>query len=661
MRIVIGTWKRITLTAALCAAVCAPAFAADIDTQRELYRRVFPEVERGNWGAVSELDGDDRRLLEQYRLWPDLRGTWLRANLRTLEPEVVEEFLDEYGLLKPARELRYRYALELARRGDLDRYFAIYESFYQGMGVAELDCLALRAEIAHERGERVLARARDLWVVGKSQVDECDPVFAWLYDNQHLTALDYRRRYGLAIEAREFSLARWLARSIDDAHAEEARLWQSAASDAARFLRSHERRANTAVAHQQLAYAAERLTYSDPQLAAELWNAIDRRYPVAEELRIRTRRHIALWMARDNLPGAYDALVALPAAGQDAEVVRWRARTSLRGEDWTALLEDVAAMPGDERNSEEWRYWRAIGLKRAGQIPAANGELASLAEERSYYGFLAADELGLDYALELAALDVDEAALSELAAREDLLRARELFLVGQDGRGRSEWDAVIAWFSPEQKAQAAILADRWGWHSRAIATAGSIGEFDDLALRYPLPYRSEFVTSSEAVNIPTTWAYGVARSESLFMRDIRSSAGAVGLMQLMPSTGRRVARDIDEPYRGLDTLTNPESNIRLGTSYLARMAERYGGNRVLATAAYNAGPHRVDRWIPEQGAMDARIWIENIPFNETRSYVRRVMAAETIFHWRMSGNTRRLSGELLLIEAQSDGQRVAAR
>ena len=143
------------------------------------------------------------------------------------------------------------------------------------------------------------------------------------------------------------------------------------------------------------------------------------------------------------------------------------------------------------------------------------------------------------------------------------------------------------------------------------------------------------------------------------MRDVRSRAGAIGLMQLMPATGKQVARSINLPYSGLDTLTNPEVNIRLGTTYLGQMADRYGGNQVLATAAYNAGPHRVDAWLPQVGDLDARVWIENIPFNETRAYVRRVLAAETIFHWRMTGEARRLSDEMLVVSPASKTQQVA--
>ena len=133
------------------------------------------------------------------------------------------------------------------------------------------------------------------------------------------------------------------------------------------------------------------------------------------------------------------------------------------------------------------------------------------------------------------------------------------------------------------------------------------------------------------------------------------------MMQLMPATGRKVAKDISLPYSGLATLTNPISNIRLGTTYLGQMAKRYSGNQVLATAAYNAGPHRVDRWLPKSGSLDARVWIENIPFTETRKYVKRVLAAQTIFHWRMTGEMRRLSEELLLVQAKPGARQMAAR
>ena len=492
--------------------------------------------------------------------------------------------------------------------------------------------------------------------MGTSQVSECDPVFTYLNDNNLLGPVEYRKRFDLAVEAREFQLARWLARKIDQPHVDEAALWIQAQSNPERFLNRHNPGINGPVYRKQLAYAAERLTYRDPEIALRLWRKVAKRYGFSTEQVLRTERHIALWTARDNLPGAYDLLAKLPAAAQDDEVLRWRARTSLRDTNWQRLLADIAVMTPTERDSEEWKYWRAVALQDTGQLAEAKAAFESLSQDRSYYGFLAADELGKDYALDNSELAADDAELALLANQPGLVRARELFLVGLDGRGRSEWDAAVRHLDEAEKQQAAILANRWGWHSRAIATVASLKQYDDLTIRYPLPWQQQFESYSSAASISPTWAYGIARSESLFMRDVRSSAGAVGLMQLMPATGKQVAKEIRLPYSGLSTLTDPEDNIRLGTSYLGQMAERFGGNRVLATAAYNAGPHRVDRWLPEQGSEDARVWIENIPFNETRKYVKRVLSAQAIFHWRMTGKLQRVSDELLHVKAASEAQ-----
>lgn len=635
------------------------ADAAEIDDQRELFVRVYPDVELGDWSRVDDLPSKERGLLADYVLWPDLRAAFFRATLRKADPSEVETFLEDHGLLRPARDLRYHYALQLARTGNLEGYFGIYQQFFQGAEIAALDCLALRAEIAAGREKRIVNRAMNLWMVGHSQADECDPVFAYLRDRGLIGRNEYIRRFELAVEAREFSRARWLAKSIDESHVDIANRWIQARSSPESFVLLHADGTSDDITRQQIVYAVERLTFSDPVVAQTLWEELQPSHDFSTEQVVSTARHIALWTARDRLPGARALLVALPEAAQNDEVMRWRARTSLRESSWNDLLADIASMSEAERTAEEWRYWRGIALQHEGASAEAMKLLASLAGERSYYGFLAADELGQDYALGDQPVDADETVMNKLANQPDMIRARELFLVGLDSRGRSEWNAIMASLSPEQKIQAARLASRWGWHSRAIAAVASAGAYDDLSLRYPLPYRQNFTQSAKSASILPTWAYSIARSESLFMRDVRSSAGAVGLMQLMPATGRQVARQLGLPYSGLDTLTNPQDNIRLGTSYLGQMAERYGGNRVLATAAYNAGPHRVDSWLPASGNLDARIWIETIPFNETRKYVRRVMAAETIFHWRITGETRRLSEALARVQATPKPQRLA--
>ena len=642
-------------------AVIGQIHTSQIEQQRELFRAVHVSVERGSWSEIDDLSAPDRQLLENYVLWPDLRATWLRANIETVPSTEIESFSKQYGALRPARELRYQAALNLVRNGDLAGYLRIYQQFYQGQNIAKLDCLALQAEIKAGRIQHVDIRAIDLWMVGESQVSECDSVFEYLDDRNLLGIVEYQKRYARAVEKRNFTLAQWLAKKIDQQHVDAATQWRKAQANPSDFLKASRRRSGNRVLREQLVYATEQLTYRDPKIARKLWGRVVKKHKFSEAQKLLTAQHIALWTARDNLRGAYNLLTRLAPAAQSDEVLRWRARTSLRGGHWINLLADIAMMTDAEQKTEEWRYWQAVALNRSGQLLAAKARFEVLSLERSYYGFLAADELDQDYALDDSGLLVDEIRLKALEARPAFTRARELFYVGQDGRGRSEWDAVVRYLSNDDKIQAAILAHRWGWHSRAITVTASLGEYDDLSIRYPLPYKTTFEEYSTRANIASTWAYGIARSESLFMRDARSSAGAIGLMQLMPATGRDVAKEIKLPYSGLATLVDPKSNIRLGTTYLGQMAERYGGNRVLATAAYNAGPHRVDRWLPKDSTIDARIWIENIPFNETRQYVKRVLAAQTIFHWRMTGKIRRLSDELMLVQSSRKMQRIAQR
>ena len=641
-------WAVSLALATLAMASAAPAAdvltpgETQLDEMRATFRAIYPDVERGDWRPAEDAATE----LREYVLWPDLRAAYLRAKVRAEDHGTIESFLDEHGMLKPARELRYRYALHLADEGRLDDYFRIYEQFYQGLKIAKLDCLALQAELAAGRDARIVSRGLELWMVGTSQADECDPVFAHLRTRNVLTADKFAARYALAIESRSFSLARYLSRPLDPAYRLQAETWQAAQDDPLAFLANADQRSDEDVDRRQLVYATMRVAYRDPLTARHHWNVLKDRFSFSAGDNHRVSRHIALWSARLHLVQGPDLLAALPAAATNKETRRWLVRANLLGHRWAEVVRAIDAMPAEESGESEWQYWKAVAQAELGDKPQADATFARVALERSYHGFLAADAIGAPYVLDLEDVSDDPAVAARVAGVPALVRARELFHVGLEGRGRSEWDAAISTLTATEQLQAALLAHDWGWHSRAISTVAAAGAFDDLQIRYPLPWREEFEQHAGTAGIPGSWAYGVARSESLFMRDIRSSAGAVGVMQLMPETGRLTARELKLPYAGLATLTESSSNIRLGTWYLGKMYSRFDGNRVLATAAYNAGPHRVDQWLPDSGSLDARIWIENIPFNETRGYVRRVLTDEAIFHWRITGQQRRISDEL---------------
>jgi soluble lytic murein transglycosylase len=626
----------------------------DFEQSRTVFRAVYPVVERGDWSSAAEHEA----LLENYVLWPDLRATWFRARMANADHAAVEAFLDEYGILKPARELRYRYALHLAGEAHLDEFLEIYQQYYQGLDIARLDCLALQAEIEAGREDRIVSRALDLWTVGRSQAKECDPVFDHLRQRQLLTAAHFATRYELAIEARQFRLARYLSGPLDPAYRAQANSWLDAEGDPAAFV-SDAGRTNTDLARDQLVFAIKRIAYRDPLEASRAWADLSKRFSFSPAQLNEVEQYIALWSARKHQAESLQLLSTLRTGAGNTETGRWLVRAHLLRHDWPEVVRSIDALPAEESGKEEWQYWKAVAHRELGATDAADAILSALAAERSYYGFLAADALGLPYALAGDTIAGDAALVASLAEVPGLVRARELYHVGLESRGRSEWDAAISTLTDRQQLQAALLAHDWGWHSRAIATVAAAGAYDDLMIRYPLPWRQDFEVHAETAGITDSWAYGVARSESLFMRDIRSSAGAVGIMQLMPATGRETAREISLPYAGVVTLTDTGSNIRLGTWYLGKMYTRYDENRVLATAAYNAGPHRVDAWLPDGGSLDARIWIENIPFNETRGYVRRVLTDDVIFHWRMTGTLRRLSDELPQVVSATRQARTA--
>ena len=626
----------LTLLALLAAG--QPA-AAQTEAQRETFRRALPLAEAGRWADVEPLLG----ALEGYPLLPDLRAAWLRSRVGQVPDDEIRAFLTAHAELAFAAGLRRRWASSLAQRKAWAEYLAVYEAHYAGAADVTLECQAFAARIALGRVEGLEAAVRARWLSPRSQPEACDPAFDWLQARGGIDAATRRARMELALEAGEFRLARWLARPLGDSALAEVRRWQQVHDDPVARLRSPGGRRDTPRERALLAYGFQRMASSAPEIAAERWPGFRARFAFTPEERAALDRRIALVHAWRHLPGAAALLEALPEASRDADTRAWAARVAIRKQDWRALEHALAALPPDEAGEPAWRYWLARMLESTGRGEQAQMVYSSLADERGYYSFLAADRLEAPYQWRYAPVPPDEATIAALEQRPDVLRSRELFFVGLDANGRTEWQQALARLAPAERAQAGILAHRWGWYSRAIAAATLAGAHDDLGLRFPLPWRPAVEQYSRRSGLGSAWVYGITRSESLFVPDARSSAGAIGLMQLLPPTGRETARRIGASWSGAQTLLDPEANLSLGTAYLARMLERFDDHRILATAAYNAGPSRVNRWLPEEEALPADAWVDSLPFSETRAYVQRVLASEAVFQWRLSGETVRLS------------------
>jgi soluble lytic murein transglycosylase len=216
------------------------------------------------------------------------------------------------------------------------------------------------------------------------------------------------------------------------------------------------------------------------------------------------------------------------------------------------------------------------------------------------------------------------------------VRAREAWLIEQLPWARSEWNEATRNFDPVHLIEAARVASSWGWHLQAVATSTRAEVFDDFGLLYPRPYAAELTGAARRAGLPAEWVWGVLRQESLYDPRARSSANALGLLQLLPATARAVARrnGFDQPSEA--DLFDPSTNLLLGTTYLREQHETFGGRFVLVLGAYNAGPNAVRRWLPAD-PLETDVWIENVPFNETRNYIQRIVWHSTVFGWEASG------------------------
>jgi soluble lytic murein transglycosylase len=349
-------------------------------------------------------------------------------------------------------------------------------------------------------------------------------------------------------------------------------------------------------------------------------------------------------------------LTALPSEQVDTQVREWRVRFNLKQRNWGEVLNWIDRLTPEERRNPRWRYWRARALEAQGNNAEAQVLYRQLAGLRNYHGFLAAKRLGAPYRIQSLPLAVSPQTHDALLARSmGLQRARELYILGRHWEARVEWKVATRDFGAEDLKTAAKLAQSWDWHYQAIRTLVRTGYHEDLELRFPTPYRDSVLTHGGSENIDPAWIYAVMRQESLFQTDAKSHAGAMGLMQIMPATGQRIARELGTRLSGKYALLKADTNIRFGAHYLRHTLNELQDNPLLATAAYNAGPNRVAQWLPETQAVAPDLWAETIPYKETRKYAQRVMEYATIYEWRLGNAGGSIHGRMRTILPDDSG------
>lgn len=624
------------------------AESASIDASLAQQRKQFAEAEKLlRAGHVKDFDRIAGQL-KDYPLYPYLRYDYLRQRLWQAGNEEIADFLDRYDDLPMAGDIRDSWLRLLAKRRDWHQFLKVYRPQQD----PTLQCYQLLARISIGDDTYLLEDTRTLWLSGSSLPSQCDPAFRKLEASKLMTPDLVWQRIELAMRAGNTGLATYLGSKLPD----DQRIWVR------RWIETHENPwkytadpgfEDVELARTILLYGVRRLARRDVDKAISHWTALEDKYNFTADQKESMQRDLAVLAAARGSDEARQLLDQLKSGNDDPDVFNWRLQIALQDHDWQALLKWTSGpAPGDEGGRERWTYWRARALEATGHGDAARELYESLAGSRDYYGFLSADRLGLAYSMKPRTLPRDAKTHKQLESTPGIVRARELYLLGRTYAARREWHHVLENLSNYQMQIAAGIAANWGWYDRAILTMGKAEAYDDLDLRFPLPYRQELKEYAERRQLDLSWVYALVRAESAFMEDARSPAGALGLMQVMPHTGRETAKTIGWHRFQVSQLLNPDTNIPIGTAYLKRMYDRFNHNMILATAAYNAGPAAVARWLPKTGCMQPDIWLEQIPLTETRNYVHRILYYASIYDWRLQHEITPVDGRMTQVLPQ---------
>lgn len=606
-----------------------------LNQQRKLYSQSLQLIARGDWRALRQ----QRQQLVDYPLYPYLLYAELLGNLRYSKRADITAYLESYPETVKAQFLQGKWLDYLARRGYWQSYIEVYGK-YNYIPNTSRQCNFHLAQYRLGNKPAALQAGLKLWSQGKSQPKTCDKLFGILISGGHISEKLAWQRFNEAILNHRYQLARYLKRFfVSPSYRLRYEIYYQVNRDPnslsrhSNFVEHSENELNI------LEHGLKRLARKDPNKALKHWS----RYQQTHEFSHRARASLVseivkgLYLAGHvSAADSYfvDHLKLLNQTLQGS-LTEWRIREALRELDWPAVRKWLARLPQENQQQSIWRYWTIRSMEgdpSSTLNPHIETLTRRLARERDFYGFLASEKLALEYSLNHNPVPIDESRIEQLAAIPGLQRARELLFHRDDLNANREWYSATQNFTHPDWLAAAVLASQWQWHNKAIASLGRVQYWDDVEIRFPLAYVDLINKAAKNTGIPNYMLFALVRQESAFNASATSSAGAMGLIQVMPATAKATARKYKILYRNKKQLHNPAINIPIGSKYYMSMLERFDNNRILATAAYNAGPHRVDQWLKKSsGKLPFDIWMTLIPFKETRGYVSSVLMYSIIY------------------------------
>ncbi len=567
--------------------------------------------------------------LEEYPLYPYLQYQWLRKHLG--RERQVKHFLEEHESSRYAGILKRKWLYKLAKKGQWQTFL----QYYSTTSDKSLNCYYHRAQFKTGDKQAALEGAKKLWAVGYSQPKACDPLFAQLKKSSAFNQELFWLRFDAALQNNKTTLAKYVKKLMTEGDQKTAELWLNLHRNPDRYIPELLSRPETAQAPLMFTHAVNRLARTDVYQAIDYWDNNKQRFDISADQTDKLERRLALKLAYKNDPAAYERLAKLNNSDHNSKATR--IRVAIYEQDWPRIITAIEDLSIANQKLEKWQYWLARAYQETGRPLQAHELLSELSTKRDFYGYLAADRLNREYQLVHNPLDVTAEEITAIKNHKEFLAAHEFMLLGRENDAKRQWWHALSQLDKNDYPAAAKLAQQWQWDEVAIFTIAKVKYWDDVELRFPLSYSDKIHENAELQDLNPVILYGLIRRESAFNKDARSPSGAVGLMQIMPRTGQQIAKDLNERWSGKNSLYDPVKNLKYGSYYYQKLLNQFNGHYALALAAYNAGPNRVKKWLPSE-SISADVWIETIPFRETREYVTTVLVYTMIYQQRIQSD-----------------------
>jgi peptidoglycan lytic transglycosylase len=607
-------------------------------------RKAFQEAYAHATSNIADSGAADSESLKSYPLYPYLQAARIE---QALDGESVDhlaevdkragDFIAIYGQQPVARGLRRVWLDSLFRRAQWSQFLAAYRD----AGASDAArCQTFVARIELGKTEGLASDIAKEWLVPRS-LPECERSFAWLKENGALTTALIEERARLALDGNNPSFARQIIQQLPVDRAAPLFQWAALLENPRSSIDALIASPDTAISANAMLAGWKRLARTDHDAAQERYEKFIHARGLSRERASPYALALALALAWNRDPAALDYFARVAPSDFDDIALEWWVRAALWSKDWKLAAHAIATMTETNRQTARWRYWTARASEQLHDSQEARPIYESLLADDNYYSGMAAAHLNRPVTPHPQTIPENAELLATVERVPAMERARELFLCGMRPEAAAEWQFAYESLSPEARTQSIRLAADWGWYDQAVTVASSQHVFNDYSLLYPRPYDAQVNAAAQLVQLAPEIVYGVVRQESLYRSDAVSTAGARGLMQLQPATARSTARYYKRPTPAVTDLFNPYINTALGAARLRMLLDEFDDQIPVALAGYNAGPNAVIRWLPQE-PIDPDIWIENIPYNETRGYVQRILWHSLLFTWlRTQGQAQR--------------------